>query len=131
MTEELSPCPFCGGEGGGRMKSTNPRFSETDVTFAVKERLGWDDINVFPESVCIEHDCDHEEPYVVDGHVFYDRKAVRYVPERTCRVIEHWLSCDDCQCEKWSLSCGHEAITETNYYPPSYCSECGAKVVVE
>lgn len=144
MTEELSPCPFCGGGGGGRMKSTNPRFSETDVTFAVKERLGWDDINVFPESVYIEHDCDHEEPYVVDGHVFYDRKAVRYVPERTCRVEEDTKRASQTQLvvTKSCSECGHCFGAETHYERmfegmvlneielPSYCPNCGAQVEV-
>lgn len=104
------------------MKSTNPRFSETDVTFAVKERLGWDDINVFPESVYIEHDCDHEEPYVVDGHVFYGRKAVRYVPERTCRNLNP-PSCRDFECSE----CG-ESSEFTPGFMPNYCPHCGARV---
>ena len=105
------------------MKSTNPRFIETDVTFAVEERLGWDDINVFPESVYIEHDCDHEEPYVVDGHVFYDRKAVRYVPERTCRMID-CSSHDTCVVNS-ELSNGGIVSME---FGCRQCSECGAFV---
>lgn len=106
-------------------------FNGQMVGFMLKERLGWDSPDVFPSAVEIEHDCDRDNPYVVDGNVFYDRKAVRYVPERTCRVIDHELSCDDCQCEKWVLSCGHEVITESNDCPPRYCDECGAKVVDE
>ena len=102
------------------MKPTNPRFSETDVTFALKERLGWDDTNVFPGSVYIEHDCDHEEPYVVDGHVFYGRKAVRYVPERTCRIVE------DEEGDSVCSECGAHYLCMTD---ASYCPDCGARVV--
>ena len=104
------------------MKPTNPRFSETDVTFALKERLGWDDTNVFPGSVYIEHDCDHEEPYVVDGHVFYGRKAVRYVPERTCRIdFDEEVGCWRCSECGWELAPDEE----------QFCPMCGAKVVTE
>lgn len=119
------------------MKAINPRFSDTGVTFQVKERLGWGNVNVFPESVCIEHDCDRENPYLVDGHVFYDRAVVHYVPERTCHVVPMDAAgnppyrkgnmilnemSDGCS------ECGYPFDT-ANKGVPNFCENCGAKVV--
>lgn len=73
---------------------------------------------------------ENQEVTYYSGHVI-EVNGKRYAKERTCRVIGHSLSCDECQCEEWALSCGHEVINESDGYPPSYCSECGAKVVGE
>lgn len=72
--------------------------------------------------------------YPVTDHDSYCRECggtfqKSFETDRTCRVIDHELSCDDCQCEKWTLSCGHEVITESNDCLPIYCTECGAKVI--
>lgn len=86
-------------------KAETPEFSETEVTFFVKDQLGWDDTNRFPAAVYVEHDCDMVASYKVSGRVFYDRAHVRYLPERTCRL--EWRD-------------------NGEGYPPSVrCSACG------
>lgn len=108
-------------------------FNGQMVGFMLKERLGWDRPDVFPSSVELEHDCDRGKPYMVDGHVFYDRSTVRYVPERTChmtkiggdRILAGWWECSECgpvyppcrdEIAKWALQ---------------RCPRCGAKVIEE
>lgn len=115
------------------MKASNPRFNETDVTFWVSKFLGWDNVDVFPKSVIIEHDYDHRNPYEVDGHVFYDRESVRYVPERTCHPVEvleddndfAYLGCSEC-----GEPLKYRELAD-GYVPMPYCPNCGAKVMDE
>lgn len=108
-------------------------FNGQTVGFILKERLGWDRQDVFPSAVELEHDCDRDNPYEVDGHVFYDRETVIYLPERTCRmtkiggdkVLAGWWKCSECgpvyppckdEIANWALQ---------------RCPRCGAKVIKE
>lgn len=65
------------------------------------------------------------------GHVI-EVSGTRYAPERTCHVVSSKTYYGSFGCEEagtlWTLSCGHEVINDSDY-PPSYCIECGAKVV--
>lgn len=107
-------------------------FNGQMVGFMLKERLGWDRPDVFPSAVELEHDCDRDNPYVVDGNVFYDRRKVRYVPERTCHPI-----CVDREDENGILHkmfhrcsfCGHDLPYEAEKGHCNYCPHCGARVV--
>lgn len=51
---------------------------------------------------------------------------------QTCHVVSDEKFFGSYGCEeagtRFVLSCGHENIVEGDY-PPSYCSECGARVV--
>lgn len=109
-------------------EAKNPKFSDTEVTFPLRERLGWLDINRFPSAVYVEHECDREHPYEEAGRTFYDRTYLRYVPERTCRRRNH--DTDDycmrcCSCSQ----CNAGWFEDVNDKPFSYCPHCGAKVV--
>ena len=50
----------------------------------------------------------------------------------TCHVVSHGTFFGSFGCEeagtRFVLSCGHETIVDGDY-PPSHCSECGARVV--
>lgn len=52
----------------------------------------------------------------------------------TCHVVSDEKFFGSFGCEeagtRFVLSCGHETIVDGDY-PPSYCSECGARVVSE
>ena len=124
-------------------KAENPEFSETDVTFTIKERLGWNDSNVFPQSVYIEHDCDKEKSYSIGNRTFYDRQYVRYAPERTCRNVcssEGGFTCSECgahisggadYCHSFVNEGEIRVYTTANEPSWHFCPNCGAKVVDE
>jgi len=56
----------------------------------------------------------------------------RYVPERTCRVeSSHEVEGDGCYAYfEYELACGHE-IAWGDQLPPSYCPECGRRVLYD
>lgn len=57
-----------------------------------------------------------------------DGAVMRYVPERTCKVVRSYY--DDLLDEDYTdLSCGHYARAAEREF--SYCPKCGAKVVGE
>lgn len=65
-------------------------------------------------------------PDVVDVVKGRTGEAVEYVPGRTCRIIGT-IYYDGEGVWYHELSCGHEVET-LDKEPPSYCSECGARV---
>lgn len=70
----------------------------------------------------------HDEwPEFVDvGHDGASDSKI-YVPERTCHVVKH-LDGDNTDPDEFYLSCHHSCAAFSSD-PPSYCPECGARVV--
>ena len=111
-------------------EAKNPKFSETDVTLLLHDNCGWNDINRFPASVYVEHECDREHPYEEAGHTFYDRTHLRYVPERTCRnnaIKQDQFICTRCGVFLDIADMSDESC-ESNY-EPNFCPDCGSLVV--
>lgn len=104
-------------------EATNPKFSETEVTFLLHENCGWGDINRFPSAVYVEHECDREHPYEEAGHTFYNRTHLRYVPERTTRIKVYELG------DEINMKCDACGNYVDSFGVPDYCPYCGAKVV--
>lgn len=123
-------------------EATNPKFSETDVTFLLHENCGWGDVNMFPSSVYVEHECDRENLYEEAGRTFYDRTHLRYVPERTCKPVvvdieePSWgyiVECSECRHTFGGVFTSKEAAdrfaSALPVYYLQYCAKCGAKVM--
>lgn len=107
MTDELKPCPFCGGDA----ETCSYYFEEKDMTL-------W-------QVRCKERPCKVEHPcYTADSFISFATEAEAVEAwntraERTCRY-EHiegtW----------YKTSCGKRY---DGVVPPNYCPDCGAKVV--
>lgn len=116
MAETLLPCPFCGGE---------PHVVPTHVSGGAE----------FAEVVC--YDCYASVPcereFATEGEsvrsaaIAWNRRA-----ERTCRVDSSLEEeCDHpVSWFEYELSCGH-SVSLDSQIPPSYCPECGRKVVCD
>lgn len=115
MTEELSPCPFCGGEayivpGVYRDGSYIENCAHVKCT-----KCG---ANGDTFSECLPFDV--VERMAADA---WNRRA-----ERTCRMELLWTDGEDGECYECS-ECGDIAFTHCD--APEYCPNCGAKVVSE
>ena len=105
MSEELKPCPFCGGEGVAYLvpdypKKIGPRYS------VICNGCGASVTTIFQ--------------YKRDAIDAWNRRA-----ERTCRNLNP-PSCRDFECSE----CG-ESSEFTPGFMPSYCPSCGARVIEE
>lgn len=71
----------------------------------------------------------YEHDYEADNDIF-DRLADLIDP--TCTVVSKRIHTGGFGCEEagyeFTLSCGHIVIVDGDF-PPSYCDECGARVV--
>ena len=62
---------------------------------------------------------------------FPDRSVVKYVPERTCEVVEKQAEWQfNFGVKDYELSCGH-MVGWAHTYEPKYCPNCGARVKEE
>lgn len=107
MSNELLPCPFCGGEA--------------EILTAESMNGGYL-FGIMCNDCRSRGDVYDTEAEAVDA---WNTRA-----ERTCKEygsVRVWQSCN-----VWSheLSCGHEVDT-LEQEPPNYCPSCGAKVVSE
>lgn len=105
MSEELKPCPFCGGEA---------RFETYGGTACAV--------------VCQTCGCGTPTMLLDDGMIAADLWNHR--AERTCRMVR--ARCDDGECV-WGCrctACGDRFTYETGT-TWRYCPACGAKVVEE
>lgn len=110
MTDELKPCPFCGGE------------AEVQEFTECGEVIGY-------EVHCMA--CDAINPHFSAAKTRGSAVLAwntRY--KRTCKIescIEVWDEYERyVEHRAWKLSCGHEAITADD--PPAFCEVCGAEV---
>lgn len=109
MSEELKPCPFCGGDARIIAKPYEPKVCVgcDDDTCLGFSGLGW----LY----------DSEKEATED----WNRRA-----ERTCRMEynERWSHDEYYPTECYNCSeCGHMTYDGV----PTFCPNCGAKVVVE
>ncbi|HJF65684.1 MAG TPA: Lar family restriction alleviation protein [Slackia equolifaciens] len=104
MNEELSPCPFCGGEAEMVTNRSGDNFVRcTNRQCAAKTGLHHENEN--------------------GARLAWNRRA-----ERTCRMELRWTDGEDGECYECS-ECGDIAFTHCD--APEYCPNCGAKVVDE
>ena len=117
MSEELKPCPFCGGEAS--MESGRYQLDDGMHAFAHVECLSCGACG----SGFTEAESTFEEVELLAADA-WNRRA-----ERTCRVeSSHEVEGDGCYAYfEYELTCGHE-IAWGNQLPPSYCPECGRRV---
>ena len=110
MSDEttLLPCPFCGGEAQMHFhRYLGPWYS---VSAVHADRCPMD--MKYPRSYATE----------AEAIAAWNTRA-----ERTCEVVRSRF---EDLVDEWcfELSCGHSAWTSDSE-PPSYCPECGAKVI--
>ena len=104
-TYDLLPCPFCGGEAEFRDGSSTKPYIR-----------------------CKSCGCRTWGSHAYDRLVAaWNRRA-----ERTCRVeSSHEEEGDGCYSYfEYELTCGHE-IAWADQLPPSYCPECGRRVLYD
>lgn len=111
MSEELKPCPFCGGEARIIAKPYEPKVCVgcDDDTCLGFSGLGW------------LYDSEKEATEAWNSRA-----------ERTCNVESSHVEQEigDYSYLEVELSCGH-AFTWDDGTPPDYCPNCGAKVLGE
>lgn len=142
MTDELKPCPFCGGEA----ETCSYYFEEKDMTV-------WQ-VRCKERPYAVEHPC-----YTADSFTSFateaeaveawntraertfpdDTQEAQYHlceleritgetwrPERTCHIVAWYVASSRAEIgrESVKLSCGH--IVERH---AKFCKECGARVV--
>lgn len=143
MSEELKPCPFCGGEAVLQRSSGDP-FGEDRVSFrAVCERPMcqggacnvWEATQEQATAKWNARAAVTDEQFALAVH---DGRAWQAV--RECRVVGEWKRLSRtqevkaCSCSE----CGHEfGVSRRNSKPfayeapcelPNFCPNCGAKV---
>lgn len=118
MTNELKPCPFCGGEAhvvegmySSYQEGYAVRCRHCALTLGASGRLG----------ECYEWSCCYEtEAEAIEA---WNTRA-----ERTCHEVlvdKHWRGCSECS-YKWEFMYGIGKCER-----PNYCPDCGARVVSE
>lgn len=138
MSEELKPCPFCGGEAAIRR--------EDDMWIVECRHHGWSskdddgcsyagDISLYVEISGKVNHWTHEIEYAEKDIDLAKKKAIEAWncrAERTCNVESSHVEQEigDYSYLEVELSCGH-AFTWDDGTPPDYCPDCGARVVVE
>lgn len=106
MSEELRPCPFCGGEAEIVRNSSGSYFARcTNRQCAAKTRLYHENENGARQA--------------------WNRRARRTCSVESSHVEQEMGSYAYLEVE---LSCGH-ALTWDDGTPPDYCPYCGARVV--
>ena len=127
MSEELKPCPFCGGE---------PKLKRHDDTFIVVcEHHEWGKLNAdgirTAGDIAIYAD--------MQGEYNFDTHELEYSPEEIERcknaAIEAWNTRAERTCRYESTnrctwvctSCGREV--ETRHCGYNYCPNCGARMI--
>ena len=151
MTEEMSPCPFCGGEATIRR--------EDDMWIVECRHHGWSskdddgcsyagDISLYVEISGKVNHWTHEIEYAEKDIDLAKKKAIEAWnrrAERTCRVEEDTKRASQTQLvvTKSCSECGHCFGAETHYERifeglvlneielPRYCPNCGARVIEE
>ena len=106
MTEELKPCPFCGGEA----ETFNP-FDNIAGTWCV---------------ICCECACASGfEQTETEATEAWNTRA-----ERTCEVdnVISWGLTTTEPYYEFELSCGHTA-TGYDEQPPNFCPNCGSQLI--
>lgn len=129
MSEELKPCPFCEGEVSVVVLDDEGNIRdeeyERDPYSGLRYAVAHDD----PNGACPIATYDEPLPWLYDSrdgvaHV-WNRRA-----ERTCRMEynEEWSGDELYPTECYSCSECHHMTSDGM---PSYCPNCGAKVVDE
>lgn len=110
MSEELKPCPFCGGEA--HIKEV---VSACEKLYTVG----------CPDSECMGYETWLLKPTVDEAVAAWNRRA-----ERTCRYVRDHMGVAGnwfCKCSE----CGaefDERVVDSHFV---YCPECGARVIGE
>ena len=122
MSDELNPCPFCGGEA-------EAWEYEDDVDVFDPQSLGWIENHCFI-TYCVG--CDPCKVVISrrskeDAAAAWNARA-----ERTCRMVPMWEESDangyvTCECD----ACGWMADYAADSEPFGWCASCGAKVVCD
>lgn len=110
MTNELKPCPFCGGEA----------IIRTYRTF-IDEYHG---IGTKYYVACSECLADRHLGKLTENEAI---EAWNTRAERTCK----WTQWEQHSDQYFSTECGREFQWATPYDLPNYCPGCGAKLVLE
>ena len=118
MSEELLPCPFCGGEA----EVWSHHYEEKDITLWLVR--------------CKERPYEAERAcYASDSFISFYTKAEAIEAwntraERTCKAEQDYDAMDDGipDCRIWKCSCG-ESFPFWRGLNPCFCPNCGAKVV--
>ena len=112
MTNDLRPCPFCGGEAHAALAA----YASGATAHVVCDGCG---AKVYGYS--------RGERGLRDAVESWNRRA-----ERTCHVeSSHEEEGDGCYSYfEYELTCGHETAWG-DQLPPSYCPECGRRVLYD
>jgi len=104
---ELKPCPFCGGEA---------------ETLTAESMYGGYLFSIMCNDCCSRGDIYDTEAEAIEA---WNTRAVE-----TCSVVASYSPSDMNEDDEWyfAFSCGHELYWDEPE-PPSFCPDCGAKVV--
>jgi len=104
---ELKPCPFCGGEA---------------ETLTAESMYGGYLFGIMCNDCCSRGDIYDTEAEAIEA---WNTRAVE-----TCSVVASYSPSDMNEDDEWyfAFSCGHELYWDEPE-PPSFCPDCGAKVV--
>ena len=124
MSNDLLPCPFCGGHAEIRPRKVHHKdWFGKDYRMFYRVRCKNCGASVGRIAAC-EYHRDERTGEEWGAVIDWNTRA-----ERTCEIvdfIEHVLMDEPDIVE---LSCGHDMMVFGEEMAPSYCPECGAKVV--
>lgn len=129
MSEELMPCPFCGGEVSVVVLDDEGNIRDEEYERDPYSGLSYAVAHDNPNGACPIATYDEPLPWLYDSrdgvaHV-WNRRA-----ERTCHVESSRTEWEDGEYSYLDveLSCGH-AFTWDDVTPPDYCPYCGCEVI--
>lgn len=140
-TDELLPCPFCGGEAEvwshhyekditlWQVRCSIRPYEVETACYASESFISFDTEEEAIEAWNTRAERTFPDEVQEAQHHLFELERITgetWRPDRTCTIVDHFNDGPHAEDDdEYHLSCGHMEIGRE----PEYCPECGAKVV--